>query len=257
MTQTKVTWHGHACFTIDMGTKIVVDPFLNGNPKADITPDKVKADIVVVTHGHSDHLGDAVEICKNNSAELVTMVELAWKLAEENPDLKVHDINISGSATIKGVRVSSVQAVHSSTYNGEFVGPPMGVVIGRDSRGHQADSTSREYLNRAGHLGEFRIYHAGDTGVFKDMELIGDYYKPDLSMLPIGGHYTMGPEEAAIACRMIRSRYTVPMHYNTFDKVLSDPGVLADLTRKDKSTEVIVAEIGKEMIFDDSGKMVA
>ncbi len=235
MTETKVTWHGHACFTIDMGTKIVVDPFLNGNPKADITPEKVKADIVVVTHAHSDHLGDAVQICKNNSAELVTMVELAWKLSEENPDLKVHDINISGSATIKGVRISAVQAVHSSTYNGEYAGPPMGAIIEKG----------------------FKIYHAGDTGVFKDMELIGDLYKPDLSLLPIGGHYTMGPEEAALACKMLKARYTIPMHYNTFDKIMNDPKVLADLAKRDKSTEVIMAKIGEEITFDASGRKVA
>lgn len=233
MAKIGLTWHGHACFSIDMGTKIIVDPFLNGNPLADIKPSQVKADVVVVTHAHSDHLGDAIEICKANSAELVTMVELAWSLSEKNDWLKAHDINISGSTTVKGVKISAVPAHHSSSFDGgSYAGPPMGVVIGNN----------------------FRIYHAGDTGIVKDMEVLGDYYKPQVSLLPIGGHYTMGPEEAAYATGMIRSRYTIPMHYNTFDKIKADPMLFSKLVKERGSSEVIVAQVGKELVFDEGGK---
>ena len=232
MAQTVLKWHGHACFEVETKNKrIIVDPFITGNPKADITKEEVKADIVLVTHGHSDHLGDAVEIAMKNGATLVTMVELGWALQAKHPDLKVHAINYSGTVNVGGIAITSVLAFHTSSLEGGYAGNPMGIVFG--------DS--------------LKIYHAGDTGVFKDMELIRELYHPQISLLPIGGYYTMHVKEATYAASMLRSKYTVPMHYNTFDAIKSDPAIFKSNVEKAGYSSVIIAEIGKEIKFDDSG----
>ncbi|WP_188681646.1 metal-dependent hydrolase [Thermogymnomonas acidicola] len=198
----RLTWHGHACFTIDTGKKVVVDPFIEGNPVAKVKKDDIKADAVVISHGHFDHVGDAVYIARKNKAPIVTMVELAWILGEENKDVQVIGINLSGSTEVNGIRFTAVPAYHSTGYNGKYGGAASGFVIEHNG---------------------FTLYHAGDTGVFKDMELIGELYRPQISMLPIGGFYTMSPREAAYAVKMLRSKVTIPMHYNTFDAIKQDP----------------------------------
>ena len=227
----EVLWHGHACFTVGSSKKVLIDPFLNGNPVAKVKPEDVKADIIAVTHGHMDHVGDAVKIAKKNSATIVTMVELASLLEEEDKDVNVIGINYSGSTVVDGVRITSVPAFHSSGYNGKYGGSPMGVVI--------EDGLT--------------LYHAGDTGVFKDMELIHDILKPTISLLPIGGHYTMGVREAVFASKMLGSKYIIPMHYNTFDLIKSDPFKFRDEIAKNRGQEAIIAEIEKPIRFGLDG----
>ncbi len=233
MTETVLKWHGHACFDVTTaGSKIIIDPFLTGNPKADIKKEDVKADIVLVTHAHSDHLGDAVEIALKNDATLVTMVELGWTLQEKHSDLKVHAINYSGTVRIGKISITAVNALHTSSLDGQYAGNPMGLVFGD----------------------KFKIYHAGDTGVFGDMELIRDLYHPEVSLLPIGGYYTMHVKEATLAASLLKSKYTIPMHYNTFDAIKSDPNLFKSEVEKTGNSTVIIAEVGKEIRFDESGK---
>lgn len=229
-----VRWHGHAAFTVGKTKKILIDPFFDQNPAAKIKKDDVKADIVIVTHAHFDHLGNAVEIAKKNHATVVTMVELAWMLQDEFKDVKFVGINHSGSTVVDGVRIHSVPAFHSSGYNGKYAGPPMGVVID--------DGLS--------------LYHAGDTGIFGDMSLIRDLYSPLISLIPIGGFYTMGVQEATKAVKLLGSRYTIPMHYNTFDLIKADPD---EFKRKAESPEnqIIVMNVEEEVKFDGSGRRIS
>ena len=227
-----IQWHGHACFTPSFGKKVVVDPFITGNPAAKIKKEDVKADLVVVTHGHSDHVGDSVYIAKKNGVPLVTMVELAWILEEENKGLNTVGINYSGRTKVDGITVSAVLATHSSGYNGKYAGGPTGMII--------EDGVS--------------VYHAGDTGVFKDMELIGEMYKPDVALLPIGGHYTMSPHEAAVAAGMIKARNVVPMHYNTFDLIKQDPMEFKKEAERNQNVKVSIMKVEEELTFDKTGQ---
>ncbi len=198
----KLRWNGHACFEISGSRTIIVDPFLEGNPKATRKKEDVRADIVVVTHGHEDHVGDALYIAKKNNAPIVTMVELAWLLKEKDNSLEIHDINYSGSVSIGKVKITAVPAYHSSSYGGKYAGNPGGMIIEMDGR---------------------VLYHAGDTGIFMDMELIGRMYHPEVAMLPIGGHYTMSPKEAAMAVGMIKPQLAIPMHFSTFPPIEQNP----------------------------------
>ncbi len=227
----RVRWHGHASFTVGKTKKILIDPFITGNPSAKVSKDELKADIVVVTHAHSDHLGDAVDIARKNNAPIVTMVELAWMLQEENDDIEFHGINYGGGVEIDGVTFKSVFAIHSSTYNGKYAGPPMGVVIEDD----------------------LTLYHAGDTGLFGDMSLIKEMYRPEISLLPIGGYFTMGIPEALYASRLLGSRYIIPMHYNTFDLIHTDP---QEFKRKleGNGQMAIVLGVEEEVKFDSTGR---
>lgn len=225
----EITWHGHACFTLDFGKKVLVDPFIEGNPKAKIKKEDVKADVVVVTHGHSDHLGDAVEIARRNKAPIVTFVELGWMISSENEDLDVRAINYSGSTEVDGIRITAVPALHSSSVDGKYAGNPAGMVI--------SDGIT--------------VYHAGDTGVFGDMSIIADLYKPDVSLLPIGGFFTMSEVEATYAAGLLKSPYFIPMHYNTFDLIKADPEKFKRETEEKHQVNVLVPEI-EEVVRIDS-----
>lgn len=223
-----ITWHGHACFTIDLGKKILIDPFIEGNPKAKISKDDVKADIIVITHGHGDHVGNAVEIARKNNAPIVTFVELGWMLQADNDDLDIRAINYSGSTEVDGIRITAVPALHSSSLDGKYAGNPAGMVI---SSG-------------------ITVYHAGDTGVFGDMALIAELYKPDVSLLPIGGFYTMSEYEATYAAGLLKSPYVIPMHYNTFDLIQADPQKFKEDTESKHQINVLVPEVEEVVTID-------
>ncbi len=187
----EVTWLGHAAFKIEMGGKtVLIDPWLDGNPASPVKASEIdRADIVYVTHDHGDHLGDAVNICKRTNATFVSTFELG-NYAGESGVKDVVGLNIGGCAEVKGVKLYMVQAFHTC-----LRGAPTGVVV---------------------EAGGKRVYHAGDTGLFGDMKLIGQLYKLDLALLPIGGYYTMGALEAAEAVRLLKPKAVVPMHYKTF-----------------------------------------
>ncbi len=191
-----ITWLGHSGILLKGSKTVYIDPFLTGNPAASITPDEItEADVVVVTHHHSDHLGDAFPICKKTGATLVSVHEVAVEAEAEG--IPNEGMNIGGTIDTKGVKIHMVQALHSAEK-----GDPTGVVIEMDGK---------------------TIYHAGDTGLTYDMKLIGEFFKPELSFIPIGDRYTMGISSATMAVEFIQTKKVIPIHYNTFPIVSADP----------------------------------
>ncbi len=211
-----ITWLGHSAIKLE-GSKIVyIDPFLTGNPAASTTPDEItEADIVVVTHHHSDHLGDAFPICKKTGATLVSVHEVAVEAEAEG--IPNEGMNIGGTIDAKGVKIHMVQALHSAEK-----GNPTGVVIEMDGK---------------------TIYHAGDTGLTYDMKLIGEFFKPELSFIPIGDRYTMGISSATMAVEFIQTKKVIPIHYNTFPFVSADPEEFK--RRVGNMAEVIILQPGE------------
>jgi L-ascorbate metabolism protein UlaG (beta-lactamase superfamily) len=205
----ELTWLGHASFRLEAGGKrIYIDPFLNGNPKCpenEQTPERV--DVIAITHGHGDHVGDAVELAKKHGCTVVAPVELAGWLGSQGVE-NTRDPNKGGSTEVEGIRFTMTNAHHSSSNNdGAYMGEPCGIVV-------RAEGKS--------------IYFAGDTCVFGDMQLIGRLYSPDVAVLPIGDHYTMGPEEAALAVELLGVKRVVPCHWGTFPALTGTPDALAD-----------------------------
>jgi len=199
----KITYHGHSCFELRTGKGgVIIDPFLKGNPLADIGPDKVSVDAVLVTHGHADHLGDAVEIAMNNDAPIIAPFELVNYCISKGA--MGHAMHIGGGADFSFGRVKLTIAHHGSTTDEGPVGNPCGFVVT---------------------MGGKTVYHAGDTGLFYDMNLIGETNHIDCALLPIGDNFTMGPEDAARAVKMLHPAVVIPMHYNTFDVIKQDPEV--------------------------------
>ncbi|HEX7082986.1 MAG TPA: metal-dependent hydrolase [Gaiellaceae bacterium] len=212
-----LTWLGHASFRLDTdgGKRIYVDPFLTGNPKtpeAEKQPERV--DVIALTHGHGDHVGDTIELSKRfPDAQVVAIVELKAWLGRQGANVgdQLPGINKGGSQEIDGVRFTLTHAFHSSAADdGTYLGEPAGLVVRLEN------GTT--------------VYFAGDTNVFGDMELIARLYHPDVAVLPIGDHFTMGPEEAALALELLGNPRCVPCHWGTFPLLTGTPEKLASLT---------------------------
>ena len=208
----ELTWLGHASFRLDAGGKrIYIDPFLNGNPKCpegEQTPERV--DIIALTHAHGDHLGDTVELAKKHGATVVAPVELADWLQIKHELKNVRDPNKGGTVDVDGITFTLTNAHHSSSNNDlEYMGEPVGIVASIENGP--------------------KLYFAGDTCVFGDMQIIRQLYAPDVAILPIGGHYTMGPREAALALELLGVKRCVPCHDGTFPALTGTPEELRKL----------------------------
>lgn len=220
-----LTWHGHSAFAITSGGKtILIDPWFDGNPSAKAAADNIEADLVLVTHDHGDHVGQALEICKRTGATLGCIVELAAKMkAKGLPDSQILNgigFNIGGTVTHQGISVTMTQAFHSCES-----GSPVGFII------RLADG--------------YTVYHAGDTGIFSSMALWGKLYKIDLALLPIGGVFTMDAAQAAMATMMLRCKKVVPMHWGTFPVL--DQNVDAfrkELEKLEMAEDLMQVEVG-------------
>src|SRR5882762_10556409 len=220
----KLTWLGHATFRIETpeGKTFFIDPWIMGNPKCPESYKKgQKADVLLCTHRHGDHIGDAVEVGKKHNSLAVGIFELCLWLQGKGVK-QISAMNKGGTQTVAGVKVTMVHAVHSCgiqdgdeiIYGGEAVGYVMEFEDG------------------------VKIYHAGDTNVFGDMALIRDLYAPEIVMLPIGDLFTMSPREAAYACKLLKPKFVIPMHFGTFPPLTGRPDELQKLAPEVKVIEM-------------------
>ena len=211
-------YYGHACFQLDDGTnKILVDPFLTGNPQASINPDDVEADYILITHAHGDHVGDGYEILERTNATAIGIPEVTDLVGE---NIKTIGMNLGGTVKLPFGFVRMVPALHSSGVGG---GVACGYVIG---------------------VGGKVVYFAGDTALFSDMKLIGERDKIDYALLPIGGHYTMDPVDAAKAVEFLGAANAIPLHYNTWDVIKQDA---TDFVKLVKGAKVHVVKPGQSI----------
>lgn len=229
-----ITWHGHANFQLDYSSSsesvnILIDPFFTGNPKATKKWDEIKKpDIVLVTHMHGDHVGDAAAICKSTGALLATCVGTADAFTSagvpESQILNGHGFNIGGSMQAKGVTITMTQAFH--TTDGVA---PVGYII--------------KFPDGS------RVYHAGDTGIFGSMATLGELYAIDLALLPTGSTYTMDMKQAAYAAKLLKTKAVVPMHWGTFPALEQSMEKFPEILAKQTGCRCILMKPGEEAVF--------
>jgi L-ascorbate metabolism protein UlaG (beta-lactamase superfamily) len=226
----KITWLGHATFRIESpgGKTIVIDPWVMGNP---MCPEDQKSfekiDVMLCTHGHGDHIGDAVALAKKHNPIVVGVYELCLWMQKKGAK-QIAPMNKGGSQTVGDIRVTMVHADHSCGIEDDGQ-----VIYGGEACGYVI-----QFENN------IKLYHAGDTNVFGDMAIIHELYGPDLAMIPIGDLYTMGPREASYACKLLRPKAVIPMHFGTFPFLTGTPEALSKL----------VTEMGIEVIRTEPGK---
>jgi len=221
----KIKWLGHSCFIIEGNDRIIVDPYISGNPSCPEKVENIAVDIVAVTHAHGDHLGDAIEIAKRG-AKLVAIYEIVEYASQYGVEGEA--INIGGGINIGNSEIIMVPAFHSSGFtsaNFKFGGAVASGLIIKSGK---------------------TVYHAGDTGIFSDMKLIGELYKPDVALLPIGGRFTMDIEQAIIAAKWINAGITIPMHYNTWDIIKQDANLFKKMA-SEKDIKVVILNPGEEI----------
>lgn len=220
----KVSYHGHSVVKIETkGKVILIDPFISDNEKCDLDASTVKADVILLTHGHNDHVGDTFEIAKRCDSLIVAPFELASYLGSKG--LQTHPLHIGGAHTFDFGKVKLTKAFHGSSFTDEngqiiYTGMPAGILFTAEGK---------------------TVYHAGDTGLFSDMKLIGERNHIDLAFLPIGDNFTMGPEDATLAAEWIQAKQVVPVHYNTFPLIAQDGHQFAQRLKNDAGK---VMEVG-------------
>jgi len=217
----KITWFGQSAFRIETGKSVlIIDPFLSGSPvfKGNVEEATRGATHVALTHGHDDHVGDTVTICKSTRATLIAVFEIASHLGKQGVE-KTEPTNTGGSIYTDDFDITFVQAFHSSSSNGVYLGNPSGLVIKAKREKHT-------------------VYHMGDTAIFGDMSLVHRLHKPDIGIVPVGDRFTMNPETAAFACRsFFKFKTIIPCHYATFPGyLLPDPSRFVKAMAPGKNT---------------------
>ncbi len=206
-------------------TKVIIDPFITGNSQTDLVAKDVSIDVILLTHGHNDHVGDTVELAKRNDALVVAPFELATYLGWQG--VKTHPMHIGGSYVFEFGIVKLTQAFHGSSFTVEeeqkiiYTGMPAGILFTAEGK---------------------TVFHAGDTALFSDMKLIGERNTIDVAFLPIGDNFTMGPEDATIAAEWLQAKRVVPVHYNTFPVIEQDPVEFAENLSGKKGVALQVGE---------------
>ena len=211
----QISYHGHSIVKIKTGDyTLLIDPFINGNKLTDLTVENEKPDAILLTHGHNDHVGDTVSIAKASGALVIAPNELAVYLGWQG--VKTHGMNIGGACEFEFGTVKFTQAFHSSSYTTDdneiiYTGMPTGILFTAEGK---------------------TIYHAGDTSLFGDMEMIGKRHPIDVAFIPIGDNFTMGPQDAAYAVELLNPKLAVPIHFNTFPPIEQDPETFKALVQK-------------------------
>jgi L-ascorbate metabolism protein UlaG (beta-lactamase superfamily) len=214
---------GHACFELSDGdTRVLVDPFLTGNPKAAVSAGDVNPTHIFLTHGHPDHYGDVVDIAKRTNAQVVAIVEIANELGEEGVE-NVADPNIGGTVEFEGGWVRLTPAWHTSTTPKGQVNTPAGLVI---------------------NLGGKTVYHLGDTSLFSDLQLAGMRDELDVALMCIGGHYTMDPTDGVAAAKLVGAKQVIPCHYDTFPPIEQDANAFKEAVENATDSSVVVLDPG-------------
>jgi L-ascorbate metabolism protein UlaG (beta-lactamase superfamily) len=218
-----LTYYGHATWGLETkGTAILIDPFFTGNPQSSVTAGDVQADFIVLTHAHGDHYGDTVEIARRTGATLISNAEIV-NYCQKQGVAKAHPLHIGGGNAFPFGRVKLTVAHHGSSFpDGTYGGNPAGVVLEIEGK---------------------RLYNAGDTALFSDMTLIGQAGL-DVALLPIGDNFTMGPEDAAAAAKLLHARTVIPMHYNTWPVIAQDPEAFKRRVEGSTESKVVVLKPG-------------
>ena len=218
-----LTYYGHSTWALETkGTTILIDPFFTGNPQASVTAGDVRANFIILTHAHGDHYGDTVEIAKRTGATLISNFEIV-NYCQKQGVANAHPLHLGGGHTFPFGRVKLTVAHHGSSFpDWTYGGNPAGVVIEFEGK---------------------RLYDAGDTALFSDMTLIG---QPglDVALLPIGDNFTMGPDDAAAAAKLLRARTVIPEHYNTWPVIAQDPEVFKRKVEGSTESKVVILKAG-------------
>jgi L-ascorbate metabolism protein UlaG (beta-lactamase superfamily) len=224
----KITWFGHAALGVETGGyHVLVDPFFTGNPSASTSPDRVKADFILVSHGHGDHVGDAVAIARRTGATIISNHEIASWLAKKG--VKTHSQHIGGGYQHPFGYLKLTLAIHGSALpDGSYGGNPAGFLL-----------TTREGK---------KLYFACDTGLFGDMRLLGDE-NIDLAVLPIGDNFTMGPADALRAVKLLQPKHAIPIHFGTWELIAQDPQAWARQVEAETTTKVHVLKPGEHFML--------